>query len=1599
MAQKTNKKLPLFVQMDKAFEKMSPDETPFAKGLSFEVNGNPIGQGGMNNPTGEGQNLLTLTPTRSNIPFNSLPLPAGYNKDIGSFESVTTQELYWFVFNANGNHSIFVIDGNSGVISKVAQDPSLGFTDDQENYIADHRVRLRVIYDEDGNILEKFLLITEGNTWQKWINVIAAVETNGFDISKFPYWVLQQPHFDRRELFEWAPRPIMYNPVAAAIANTSSDAGKINDLVDKAFQFALVPNLTDGRYAPLSPYSLPVIIKSEDFLNNPDNISKNILVTLYAGSPLVESIDLYVRQTAKVSGGTADQLSWGPWLKYIRLYRFSGCGPNSPSVIGTKYWLRTNAWAGMNYDPVQNTIEYTFDNSLLPEIPTIDTTMLQNDMPQLSKAFTDLGDGALLCDNRYGFDNLPCDTIDNMDVTVEEKAATNCSIPTRTIKLYAYIGRCGDNFNYFSQVGYFVGADTTVRFGSLGTNGVSPFATFSETESKFFDLDLADKKAFRVYLKGTPYYADGIWTQVNSDNSLVPLPAPLDFSDTDNLAYVQNIFKAQGFFICAFTLQVPAGRYIATLGRHNVESSGDFINTSTYIEGIANSRAKSVNILNNFPNVPGEITTIKPNSTTGGVNALVSTEKEMEIDCTNGDIDVWGNGADLFYVYCPYITSRGNGVFRFIEGYLQESVNEPIGIEKFPYHLVNTRPPYQTNNPTDDSGTLTDKNGFYFAYTKVNDSDTADVQFVCKLNCSYPDLFTLPTSKLGGGYCVNGIAYLSDHNNGVVGDCNRILYTGKVTDPTGVIGYSNVAISIVGGATTYSLSDGTFTLIIHNGQNTLLRENIYINAGGNFILTLADCGLLPLNNFDESNVPCFNCEKRTYPYPLVLKVFVQGGTQYSLKENAPYAVGCAVADLAGRISFVNNIENITVPSYFSRGDLNATFFRLFINGQLKLAPDLKWFAPYVSPQLDKSSYTQWVGDYFDLVDASGNVVTDPASAVFISIGISSLYNYNVNNNFTILANYQFSKGDRVRILNDGNGNLLNIQSQILGTNYNQAAINADLLPNPSTVPVVNNTVNNTNTINTSNDSVSSRSQATIENDLNITIFIRYNSNLNALIGQHGFWIELYTPQQQVQEISYNEMQWYPVVNGEVCQFAGITSGQPAYNFLKQIDINYWDTYLFRRSIVIPNVGDVFFPFAFESPNISDSWGANVTSGGRRNTKNDNAKQLWFKADVIRSDDLVTIGIVNGLGIFQSTNRKDFSQYPWGGIVAAHSERSFIFFLCENDFFSTDYNFHYSYGNEQGVMITNLNDGLSTPHMKIGNNYGCALDDTGTVIFENGLIFWRDKKNNAFIKSDYRAAKDITIAAVQSYFKAKTEFVENWNNTHDRTSRFDCICGVDIQTGNIFITFRPRRKNTNKIYSYVNVRRNTALDHQETLVYSPTYDKWLPLSNFTPEGYGKIRGTATGKQMVTFAAGKPYYHNTGNRSFNNFYGVQTTETYVVVFNEEENISKIFQNLALDINGKKLFADKIFTNEYNSFSYVPVNLFDKKENLYYAPLLRDMNSYPPINKDELFRSMLWDGKRIFSLYMVTRFIGDPNSDGAYFELKNIYNLITDATVNKK
>jgi hypothetical protein len=1562
---------PAFVNLDTGILNLKPIESPFLKNYRLAFGKDKQGK--------QGGNLNQGKKMQSNWQMILLDLPKfGINKPVLFGEADILNEAYVGVWNSLGEHTIYVMYGNTMTSEIVYRGPNLDFVLDPKNFVAPHRAYIRLIYDvtaeEERHVREKIFIYTDGHGWQRWINVLSSVATGSFNAAKFPYFKLHGPHYDADEFIDYPVRPPMFAPVITALPRTEQDKGKQTLLLNKATQLAYRYILTDGRASTLSPHSNPFYV-SKTSCSSSKVLTRALDVAMNAGSALVERIQVLVKN--------AD----GIWMLYDTIDKFDSSGANAPSVIGDAYWKRTNPWSKFLYNEETNTIHYTYMGDLqATAFPKNDALDFQNDVPIRSYALTPAGDSLLWCNNLYHYDNLPTETLDKFDFTVKTPQPSDaCKSSNSKIVLYAFMGRqqrVGGGVAVGGQVVWQIGDSLPVRFGALNVDGGKAEAfigpqpdvlSFDQSENDMFGLKFGENDNFMCYLAGTPYTAIGVQYAVDANGAMTKV-GKFDAMSPAQLQVVRDTFKNRGYFVQRFEFNVPSGKYIARLARHDADISSNYSATSTYVVGVIEHQ----NILRN-----------SPDGFLFKANAVTDFTKEFRIDASAGDVDLWNKGKDLFYILVPLdynvggsITGTGDPSWRYIEGYVLEDPESQLPMEQLNYDTDNGKDTWK------HSGELTDHNGFFFAYTAHDDAYKAQVRFNGYYNCGGNKYIckTVLGSNDSGFYA--GTIVSARDTTGTIADNNRISIKGKVVDCATGLGIPSVGVTLTQSKTFFTNSSGEFEILAHDTPNSNRVENIYFNTGGECTFKACDCGPIPTVPFTSNTIPCISGQLRSAPAITVqLKVIVQSGR--GLKEGGRYGFGGGFMDLAGRTVFVQKMKYVDIPTFLETGILAPSTVQWSVNGKLNLPDFVKYFTFFRTGNRNAQTYLQWVGDKISYLDNKGNTVLSGSGAIRAKITMQSLLDFNIKNNFNTNVTYQFVPGDIMRIYDDGDNNLFDpkltdgyLDYQILGTDYNQT-VAGYAAGNVSTA---------TQTIITDPEGkVTTQTSSTIPNpnvsDDGVSLVIEFDERLLKLKDKTGFWLEIIRPKDLASIEEYTEIiGTVPVVDGEPV----FTSGE----------LDTYDSYFQNRFIRIPNALGKSLGHPFVSPSISDYWGKDIASGGRRLIEDPQAKQTWHEDDVMKTDEIVNEGRVNGLGRCRTANRKNFKGQSFGGIVAAHAERNSLVFICEHDWFRCDYDMNYVKVTSQGLVQATLDQNLSDPYPKqpVVNehgviekaDFGCAYEDTATIIFD-GSCYWADRFNSTVIElQGFSRVKNIGEADVQSYFINKFNEMAKFNSALSKADYLanlvELCAGLDPQTGEYNLTFRPRMGLSTDPQYFVNDEREVFYDMPETFIYNPDYKQWVTFAGYTPECYGKMPNARSGMELITFAAGAPWFHNSVDKKGSmNFYGIQTGQVIETALNIDEDKVKIYQNLIISSADTKYFADRVITDDPKAFSYIPLAHFKRKEKVLYAPFLRNMASYPNPNKP--VASLLADGGRVFGKTALVRLVSDPNNNEDYGELNGI------------
>jgi hypothetical protein len=1444
----------------------------------------------------------------SNYQLVTLPLPTGINKTLGYFENKELNECYVFRYNSNALHNIYRIDGLTLTADLVYQGSYLGFSLDGNAFIPKHRVFIRVVYDvtADGSkkVKEKYLGFTNGIVWQKWIPVLAAIATQGFMASQYPYYNLRTPHFDAAELIDYPVRPPMYAPVIVPVMPQPADLNKPNFLLDKSIQFAYRYIMTDRRPSALSWYSEPYFTGAPNCNSNNGDEPRNVDLTLYVGSAHVEQIQLLTR------------LCNGDWQLYDTIDRFDTLGSNNPKTIGDSYWNRTNQWAAYNYNFRTNTLVYRYSGDRGTAIfsPSDGVDMVQNDVPLLSQSITQANNALIWGDNLYNYPNIPDTELNKFSLAVVDEGAGSCVVHYVKMTLYAIMSHDAR----VNAVVFKNGPMDTQRY--MGTD---------LAVSQFYQMNLNSRDGLLCYLAGTNYSSVGQQYILESDGTLTFLGI-LDYSLQSQKDLYVAIINRGALIVQQFTFEVPKGNYIARLARHNADGNSDFEKTSSYVMGMVNR--------SNMAGAQGGIANFNDIQT----SSFATVDKEFRIDATAGDYNSLGKSSEMFFVYTPdFFQNDPNQSFRFIEGYVQENITNKIGVE-FIYYSVPLG-----NNYNKRTGFYTDYNGFFFGFGGGADAYKTEIDFQGNQDCTPRSLvFTTTINKYAtidrGYYPAQNIS-VSDKFGGSVGFGNYVLVKGKVENCDTGVGISGVGITMTGGQTFYTDSNGNFVLHYHIFIPGIRHENLYINTSGKCVFTSCNCLPMPIVLIDGSTIGCNTVVEQVYPvnFILQLKASTQSGT--GVKGGGKYGVAIFGHDLAGRKTFAGVIGYVDIPTFLEKGTFVASRIQWTKTAVLNLAPEIKWLTFGITKNLLFIKYLQWVGDKIDFLDGFGNIAADGNGAVRAKVTIQSLLAFNNLYNFATTVTYQFVPGDRIRIYDDGNGNLFPpaanngfLEYRVLGTDFGSSTTDGK------------------------------------------SFIIEYDTRLLALKSKCGFWIELFRPQDTTsKDAFFGVTGTYPVIGGDIA--------------INTVVLNAFDTYLQQRVITIPSCGSSTFNHPFESNSVTDFWGQGCDSSGAALFRDKLAEQRWYPNDIIRSDEFLNEGRLNGLGICRTQNRKDFGDQDFGGIVFMNTERNIITIICQNDWFMVDYDQNFARVDSTGRIYANTDTNVGSPNQKSGEVFGCEFEDTATIIADNGRIYFADRKRSAIVMIEGRHAYDLAMIDNKNYFIEKFKSMIRFNatltiGTQKNLFTIDVISGINPFNSCYYITFRYRLALDPSPVNFVNNEREVMIGISETFVYSPQLKKWVQFTGFTPEFYGSLEKAASGDEMITFAGGQSWFHNSDTTvGFNKFYGIRTDQVITVVANENSSKLKVFQRIAVESPDVKYFVPKIATDDPGLFSYVPLSYFIKRGNVFYSMLLRNMNTYPDVNRP--VTSMLVDGKSITGNYAEFTLVADTNRQEDAAEIDHI------------
>jgi len=708
-------------------------------------------------------------------------LPAGTNTHVGSFSSKETRQVFVMVHNSNGDHTVYILNGETQTTSILYQDPILNFQLNPEHYFHFGAANIWVLYIADPLTGEKkkktFFNFTDGYNPQRTISVEDSVATGGFNSDLFPYFT---GDYDK-DIFINMGVPAPQDCVQIEYVPLDAESRQLNNKVlFNTWQFRTRDIDVWGRpseYGIISEISIPGI---NDCLSLSSNISRCYDLIFDAPSPMIDKKEIAYRNCNSSQWYTADTLD---------LYDGSPLG---------EWWLRQRN-PDVDYDAGTGKIKYRFcaDKECNPIDPTL-TNRIQSDQPLTSYGVASVGKSNALSNNKYGFNPYPKSLRDKIHITVEYPDTPDNPLESRNITVYAAI------FNPFKgnyqQV--FKDGDSGYAWGDNNTKhgGARAYRQYFPNPQQ---------SGFIGYLVGAN---SAISTQVwrAADNTLI------DDENHNGINLSPTHFTLQKW---QFT-NVPPGVYVFRIASHlsNPNDDINFRNTSTTVGGIT----------------PFDLVTYQPNG------IIDTTNHEVVIDVCNGDYDTLSAGKMIMIVDVAAHKDVGFGGpdqdTKAISGYLYETKVDGLG--QNPVELAEVIGFFPTK-------LYTDHNGFYWTADWTDRDIVGiqyGISFINKCAKVFVNNQSRqPGMYLQDIYIdsIQGSSY-SDYPST---PCNRIEIKGKLTVQGTNIGIPNVDVVLTRGSSTTTNNNGEFTIIAHDDsdKNPRIDQLVFTSGSCRFYNTNTGC--------------------------------------------------------------------------------------------------------------------------------------------------------------------------------------------------------------------------------------------------------------------------------------------------------------------------------------------------------------------------------------------------------------------------------------------------------------------------------------------------------------------------------------------------------------------------------------------------------------------------------------------------------------------------------------------------------------------------------------------------------------------------------------
>lgn len=1523
------------VELDNHELNVDDMKATFMKNFTNEVNdNNRISQD-------EGSNAFIFTPLESNEPYCNLLLPAGTNYCCGFFYAKEINQAYIFGHNSNSNHFIYRIFGDSGGCEMVLINSCLGFKLEPKLFISEGRATVQIAtrFNKTTGKQERvvYILFTNNDVDQKFICPDDLVATNGYDSASFPYFETSDPDCEKCTWFNLGrPTPmgcINVTPVARNL-DDATEKTKPNLLNYKGWQFR---TKEIDQYGRSSEHG----IISETYFNqignsclaNSSGLPRCLRLRFPAGCPLVNQIQLSFRNCA---GNTKGLSTVSDWYRFTLFNKYNDCESNN-------WWERTisNPWQ----------VEY---DAQIDDGATADEAEAAAYAKGLTRYHPE--------DNTFEY--TFCADKECAPISVTETNRVENPLPLTSGTIFPLnksiaLGRNKRGFepmdcNELNKIEFSTQSPETNSCSRVELRKIKIWGLFynpnNEGTTRIRVKD--DKTVFGLsdcsnnnpinFDQILPTGQEGIighlkGTDYYAISKQYKYDRETDLAEFVGLTWTLDpgsLFDLGRYFaIQVWELNVLPGKYRFHLASHKSAPSDDYKSTSTYFIG----RTSLAN--------PGE---------------LVEEQRELIIDVCENDFElrdtpimIW----DLTHEGKNCTTS--SEAASSVAGYMYEDE-----IEKRPIEMA-----VVTTNHDDGvfdfvdvhKSTYTDHNGFYFA---TRNGRTLRATIRGYKNCALNQV--LATGQTTRDTVENWFKFdkLYAYKNLTpypVGD--RMIIKGRITlcgSPS--IGLPGVGVNLTRGGYAVTDANGEYRIVMHDIGNTAVRsENLIISQRGACqILACQDACSFCFANIPVNRINCTGSARTINVAPVSARINVVNSK--GPKMGGRYGVGLYLYDWMGRRSFLQATDKFYVDIPSMQQTQVYDFSKILFNLNGAVFPSWTKKVTFAfTENLNWDDDLVWVMERVQFVDNTGK--TNTAAPTQIRLYYESLNEYNKQNDFSTNSTWQFLTtennsvtGDVIEFLANADGSIFTSRITALAK-YNKEGR---------------------------------------------YIQIDYTDDLKDL--KDGTLVKLLRPKQcENKEFYYEICPAIRIVNQQAVTQTGI--------------LNFFDSYLLYRQIPVPVLikpeitadnGDIIqtsvtenqitaYPFFFEHNSPSDTWGDHCSNKGRVGVKNPQEKERLIRMSIAVSNALVNDGLLNGLHYFEEKDEIVLDEQEWGGINICLAEINTILVICEFDNLVLTYNDNAVTTDESGNVVAPSGDRrFGRPERKIGNNFGCQLDDVNTIRKKDGLVLFLDSSKVALVKHNYAEGQDISIGSdtkggFKSYISAIVKSVLDYNNSHDDKKFFHGV--IDPKKKDYLLTTVNLAQNSN---SYVNNRPEVVIGANDTAAIN-IYTGTLRFNSFTPEYFGSMEGDKNDQQLISFRFAEAWRHNKLNNpsnTYNTFFGIQVDEWLEVVFNIDNTKVKNPMWSEVYCPQKLFFIDRIIS-ESGQVSRVMPLWWERRNKFWSADFKCAINTQADTNlPTETGVNALLDGDMLYGRWFRVRYKGIAAGRGIYFELTAIIGFVNGA-----